>query len=350
MSPAASSTRRAVSRGEYGIPIVNRRIAVSPIANVAAGHPPEALVALAHTLDDVAGEVGVDLIGGFGAHVQKATTAAADALIDALPEALSTTSRVCGYLEVASTRTGINMDAVNRIARTILDIAHRDADNAGFAAAKLVVFANLPDDNPFMAGATHGARRGGLDDQHRRVRPGRRAARARAAARGRRRALAPDADRRRRGDQADRVPRDARRRADGPRARRLPRRRLRHRRSLSLAPTPRRRRLGRRDPPGHGHRARRRARLDGGHRDAERRGQEGRRVRELERRRAVGRVHPGHGGRDARRRGRGGLADEREARGDDQRLQRRARHAAGRGARRRRRRSPGSSPTRWRSA
>lgn len=142
--------------GEYGIPIVNRRIAVSPIANVAAGHSPDALVELAHTLDTAAGEIGVDLIGGFGAHVQKATTAAADALIDALPEALSSTSRVCGYLEVASTRTGINMDAVNRIARTILDIAHRDADNAGFAAAKLVVFANLPDDNPFMAGATHG--------------------------------------------------------------------------------------------------------------------------------------------------------------------------------------------------
>ena len=141
---------------EYGIPIVNRRIAVSPIASVAAGHAPESLVALAHALDGAAGDVGVDLVGGFGAHVQKATSSAAGALIDALPEALSTTSRVCGYLEVASTRTGINVDAVNRVARAILDMAHRDAANSGFAAAKLVVFANLPDDNPFMAGATHG--------------------------------------------------------------------------------------------------------------------------------------------------------------------------------------------------
>lgn len=141
---------------EYGIPVVNRRIAVSPIAQVAAGHSSDSLVALAHALDGAARDVGVDLVGGFGAHVQKSVSSAAGALIDALPEALSTTSRVCGYLEVASTRTGINMDAVNRIARTILDMAHRDAANSGFAAAKLVVFANLPDDNPFMAGATHG--------------------------------------------------------------------------------------------------------------------------------------------------------------------------------------------------
>ncbi len=141
---------------EYGIPIVNRRIAVSPIATVAAGHASGALVDVARALDAAANEVGVDLIGGFGAHVQKRTGTDAGALIDALPEALSTTSRVCGYLEVASTRTGINMDAVNRIASTILDMAHRDAAHAGFAAAKLVVFANLPDDNPFMAGATHG--------------------------------------------------------------------------------------------------------------------------------------------------------------------------------------------------
>ena len=141
---------------EYGIPVVNRRIAVSPIADVAAGHGPDALVSLARALDAAAGDVGVDLVGGFGAHVQKRTGYAADALIRALPEALGTTSRVCGYLEVASTRTGINMDAVNRIAATILEIAHRDRANSGFAAAKLVVFANLPADNPFMAGATHG--------------------------------------------------------------------------------------------------------------------------------------------------------------------------------------------------
>jgi len=141
---------------EYGIPIVNRRIAVSPIAQVAAGHDTKALVAVARALDAAAADVGVDLVGGYGAHVQKASTRAAEALIEALPEALSTTSRVCGYVQVASSRTGINMDAVNRMAQAILDIAHADAANDGFAAAKLVVFANLPDDNPFMAGATHG--------------------------------------------------------------------------------------------------------------------------------------------------------------------------------------------------
>lgn len=141
---------------EYGIPIVNRRIAVSPIAQVAAGHDRRALVAVAKALDRAAADVGVDLVGGYGAHVQKATTSAAGALIDALPEALSTTSRVCGYVQVASSRTGINMDAVARMAETILAIAHADAAHDGFAAAKLVVFANLPDDNPFMAGATHG--------------------------------------------------------------------------------------------------------------------------------------------------------------------------------------------------
>jgi len=145
---------------EYGIPIVNRRIAVSPIAQVAAGHDTRALVAVARALDAAAADVGVDLIGGYGAHVQKASTKAAEALIESLPEALSTTSRVCGYVQVASSRTGINMDAVNLMARTILAIAHADAANEGFAAAKLVVFANLPDDNPFMAGATHGSGEG----------------------------------------------------------------------------------------------------------------------------------------------------------------------------------------------
>ena len=142
---------------EYGIPIVNRRLAVSPIAEVAAGHDRDSLVAVARALDQAAADVGVDLVGGFGAHVQKATTSAASSLIDALPEVLSTTHRVCGYVELASTRSGINIDAVARLAQTVLDAAHADAGNCGFAAAKLVLFANLPPDNPFMAGATHGS-------------------------------------------------------------------------------------------------------------------------------------------------------------------------------------------------
>lgn len=145
---------------EFGLPVVNRRIAVTPIANVAAGHGSSALVRVARTLDRAAADVGVDLIGGFGAHVQKATTRAAAALLDSLPEALGTTTRVCANVQVASTRTGINMDAVGRCGELVRDIAHADADNQGFAAAKLVVFANLPDDNPFMAGATHGSGEG----------------------------------------------------------------------------------------------------------------------------------------------------------------------------------------------
>jgi uncharacterized protein (UPF0210 family) len=140
----------------FGIPVVNRRIAVSPIASVAAGHGRDELVRVARTLDEAAGEVGVDLLGGFSALVHKHTTPTASALIDSLPEALSATQRVCASLNVASTKAGINMDAVLHAGRTVRAIADADADAHGFACAKLVVFANMPDDNPFMAGAVHG--------------------------------------------------------------------------------------------------------------------------------------------------------------------------------------------------
>lgn len=145
---------------EFGLPVVNKRIAVSPIANVAAGHSTEALIEVARTLDKAAAEVGVDLLGGFSANVQKSMTRAGRQLIDALPEALSVTSRVCSSVQVASTRVGINMDAINRLGEVIRETAHADTANNGFAAAKLVVFANLPDDNPFMAGASHGSGEG----------------------------------------------------------------------------------------------------------------------------------------------------------------------------------------------
>ena len=145
---------------EFGIPIVNRRIAVTPIANVAAGHDRDGMVRVARALDRAAADVGVDLIGGYSANVQKATTNAAGTLIESLPEALCETRRVCSSVQVASSRTGINMDAVARCGEIIRAIAERDRANAGFAAAKLVVFANLPDDNPFMAGATHGTGEG----------------------------------------------------------------------------------------------------------------------------------------------------------------------------------------------
>jgi len=145
---------------QYGIPVVNKRIAVTPIASVAAGHSPQALIEVARCLDEVAAKVGVDLIGGYSANVQKNMTSSARNLIDSLPEALASTQRVCSSVQVASTRVGINMDAVNLCGKTIREIAHRDAANNGFAAAKLVVFANLPDDNPFMAGASHGTGEG----------------------------------------------------------------------------------------------------------------------------------------------------------------------------------------------
>ena len=149
------SAARQVER-TFGIPITNKRIAVSPIAAVAAGHGVDALVQVAHRLDRAAATVGVDLIGGFSANVQKGMTPTASALITSLPEALSSTDRVCSALGVASSRVGINMDAVLRTGHTIRSISEADRSNAGFACAKLVVFANMPDDNPFMAGATHG--------------------------------------------------------------------------------------------------------------------------------------------------------------------------------------------------
>jgi uncharacterized protein (UPF0210 family) len=140
----------------FGIPVVNRRIAVSPMASVAAGHGPDDLVRVAATLDQAAGEVGVDLLGGYSALVHKHSTPTARALVDSLPEALSSTGRVCASLNVASTKAGINMDAVLHVGRTVRAIADADADHHGFACAKLVVFANMPDDNPFRAGAVHG--------------------------------------------------------------------------------------------------------------------------------------------------------------------------------------------------
>ena len=140
----------------FGVPVVNKRIAVTPIASIAAGHNRDALVKVAEQLDRVAAEAGVDLIGGFGAFMQKAMTATASELLDRLPEAMSRTQRVCGGINVASTRVGINMDAVRKAGHTIKAMAEADKANGGFACAKLVVFANMPDDNPFMAGATHG--------------------------------------------------------------------------------------------------------------------------------------------------------------------------------------------------
>ena len=150
---------RAVCReveGRYGIPIVNRRIAVSPVGRVAAGHKTEGLLAVAKTLDAVAAEVEVDLVGGFTALVQKGWTESERRLIAALPEVLSTTKRVCSSVNVGSTAAGINMDAVAALGHVLKETAERTKDHDGFGCAKIVIFGNATNDNPFMAGAFHG--------------------------------------------------------------------------------------------------------------------------------------------------------------------------------------------------
>jgi len=141
---------------KYGIPVVNKRIAVSPVSEVAAGGGQEAFVRVAKALDRAAAEVDVDLVGGFSATVQKGMTPSDEALIHSLPAALGETERVCSSLNVASTKAGVNMDAINLIAAKIIELAERTADRDGFGAAKLMVFANIPEDNPFMAGAYMG--------------------------------------------------------------------------------------------------------------------------------------------------------------------------------------------------
>ena len=142
---------------KYGIPVTNKRLAISPAASLLAGHGRAAALALAHTLDEAAGQCGVDLVGGFTALVHKGITPADEILIESLPEALAQTQRVCASVNVASRKAGINMDAVGRMGRVIRQIAEATAAQRGFGCAKLVVFANIPEDNPFMAGAYMGA-------------------------------------------------------------------------------------------------------------------------------------------------------------------------------------------------
>ena len=143
---------------EYGIPIVNKRISVTPIALVggACCKCPEDFVIIARKLDDIAKEVGVNFIGGYSALVSKGMTPADQWIIRSIPEALATTERVCSSVNVGSTKTGINMDAVKLIGEMILETARLTEDKDGLGNAKFVVFTNAPDDNPFMAGAFHG--------------------------------------------------------------------------------------------------------------------------------------------------------------------------------------------------
>jgi uncharacterized protein (UPF0210 family) len=144
----------------YGIPIINKRIALTPISQVAGPYPKESFVEIAHTLDEAASQVGVDFIGGFSALVHKGYTRGERTLISAIPEVLSQTHRVCSSVNVATTKAGINMDAILTMGHTIKEAALKSQDKGGLACAKLVVFANAPEDNPFMAGAFHGVGEG----------------------------------------------------------------------------------------------------------------------------------------------------------------------------------------------
>ena len=141
---------------KYGIPITNRRIAVTPAALLLEPLPRNVRTAvrLAKVLDAAAKEGNIDFIGGFGALVHKGMTSADETLIDAIPQALAGTERVCGFLNLASTAAGINMDAVTKFGHTLKDLAVRS--KTGIGCAKIAVFANAPEDNPFMAGAHHG--------------------------------------------------------------------------------------------------------------------------------------------------------------------------------------------------
>ena len=141
---------------EFGIPIVNKRISVTPIALVAGASETEDYVPFAVALDKARAATGVNFVGGFSALVQKGMTPADRKLIRAIPEALATTELVCSSVNIGSTKAGINMDAVKMMGQVIKDTAERTADAHGFGCAKLVVFCNAVEDNPFMAGAFHG--------------------------------------------------------------------------------------------------------------------------------------------------------------------------------------------------
>ncbi|MBQ7332819.1 MAG: PFL family protein [Clostridia bacterium] len=140
----------------YGITIVNKRISVTPISYVGSGLSPDGFVRLAKALERAALELGVNFIGGYSALVQKGATKGALNLIESIPQALAETTRVCSSVNVASTKAGINMDMVKKMGEIIKECAYRTKDSGSIACAKLVVFANMPEDNPFMAGAVHG--------------------------------------------------------------------------------------------------------------------------------------------------------------------------------------------------
>jgi len=143
---------------EFGIPVVNKRVSVTPIALIGgvACHTTEDFVSIAKTLDRAAKTIGVNFIGGYSALVCKGMTPAEELLIRSIPQALAVTERVCSSVNVGSTKTGINMDAVKLMGEIVLETAEASKEQDSLGCAKLVVFCNAPDDNPFMAGAFHG--------------------------------------------------------------------------------------------------------------------------------------------------------------------------------------------------
>ena len=155
------STGRAIER-DYGIPIVNKRISVTPVSLIGARvcKAPEDYVRLCHALDDAAKAAGVNFLGGYSALVSKSMTKSDELLIRSIPQALAETDFVCSSVNVGSTKTGIDMDAVRLMGDIVKQTAEATAERDGLGCAKLVVFCNAPDDNPFMAGAFHGVTEG----------------------------------------------------------------------------------------------------------------------------------------------------------------------------------------------
>lgn len=145
---------------EFGIPIVNKRVSVTPLSIVGAGLSADGFLQAARTLDRAANTLGINFIGGYTALVQKGATNAELALIESIPEALASTERVCASVNAASTKAGLNMDIIARMGQVIRKTAELTKDRDCIGAAKLVVLANAPDDNPFMAGAFHGVGEG----------------------------------------------------------------------------------------------------------------------------------------------------------------------------------------------
>lgn len=141
---------------KYALPIVNKRISVTPVSLLGSTWSASDFVAIAHALDRAAEQVHIDIIGGYSANVEKGITQQESAFLDSIPEAISSTRRLCASVNAGSSKAGMNMDAIKRLGKINFELAQRTADSGGFAATKFVVFMNQPGDNPFMAGAVHG--------------------------------------------------------------------------------------------------------------------------------------------------------------------------------------------------